>query len=104
MLGINSAAGYSIPLSQLRRQIQMHRHAVYAFLGGMVCILLGLSLYFLPELTALALGIAGIGLPIIFLVWIRPEFGLLGVVFLASSESSYVTGTTIDVSGGRYLR
>jgi len=26
------------------------------------------------------------------------------VVFLASDESSYITGTTIDVSGGRYLR
>jgi len=26
------------------------------------------------------------------------------VVFLVSDESSYVTGTTIDVSGGRYLR
>jgi len=26
------------------------------------------------------------------------------VVFLASSESSYITGITIDVSGGRYLR
>jgi len=26
------------------------------------------------------------------------------VVFLASDESSYITGITIDVSGGRYLR
>ena len=26
------------------------------------------------------------------------------VVFLASDESSYITGSTIDVSGGRYLR
>jgi NAD(P)-dependent dehydrogenase (short-subunit alcohol dehydrogenase family) len=26
------------------------------------------------------------------------------VIFLASNESSYLTGTTIDVSGGRYLR
>ena len=26
------------------------------------------------------------------------------VVFLASEDSSYITGTTIDVSGGRYLR
>jgi len=26
------------------------------------------------------------------------------VVFLASNESSYITGITIDVNGGRYLR
>ena len=26
------------------------------------------------------------------------------VVFLASAESSYITGITLDVCGGRYLR
>lgn len=26
------------------------------------------------------------------------------VVFLASEESSYITGITVDVAGGRYLR
>jgi NAD(P)-dependent dehydrogenase (short-subunit alcohol dehydrogenase family) len=26
------------------------------------------------------------------------------VVFLASDEASYITGITLDVSGGRYLR
>jgi len=33
-----------------------------------------------------------------------PEEVASVVVFLASNESSYVTGITIDVSGGRYLR
>jgi 3-oxoacyl-[acyl-carrier protein] reductase len=33
-----------------------------------------------------------------------PEEVAAVVVFLASHESSYVTGITIDVSGGRYLR
>jgi 3-oxoacyl-[acyl-carrier protein] reductase len=33
-----------------------------------------------------------------------PEEVASVVVFLASDESSYVTGITIDVSGGRYLR
>jgi NAD(P)-dependent dehydrogenase (short-subunit alcohol dehydrogenase family) len=33
-----------------------------------------------------------------------PEEVASVVVFLASDESSYITGITIDVSGGRYLR
>lgn len=33
-----------------------------------------------------------------------PEEVASVVVFLASNESSYITGITIDVSGGRYLR
>jgi NAD(P)-dependent dehydrogenase (short-subunit alcohol dehydrogenase family) len=33
-----------------------------------------------------------------------PEEVAAVVVFLASNESSYITGITIDVSGGRYLR
>ena len=34
----------------------------------------------------------------------KPEEIASVVVFLASDESSYITGITVDVSGGRYLR
>jgi len=33
-----------------------------------------------------------------------PEEVASTVIFLASDESSYITGITIDVNGGRYLR
>ncbi len=56
--------------------------------------ILAVSLYLVPDGTALALAVAGLGLPCLWLVWRRPEIGLLGLVFLTSG---FIPANTIDV-------
>jgi len=51
----------------------------------LICVLLGVSLYFLPQITALLLALIGIGIPAFLLIWSRPEFGLIGILFFTSS-------------------
>jgi O-antigen ligase len=66
--------------------------------------MLGASLYLAPAITGLALAVTGLGLPLLLLVWWRPEMGLLAVVFLAAS---LIPVDTVDLRlpiGGLELR
>src|SRR4051812_23484035 len=55
-------------------------------LGVSLCVLflslLAASVYVAPEQTIQAMAGIGIGLPLLALIWLRPEFGVLAVVFL----------------------
>jgi len=60
--------------------------------------------YFVPTVTSLALLLLGLGAPLFWLVWRRPELGLLGLIFLTSS---FIRPDTIDLRlsiGGLDLR
>ena len=66
--------------------------------------LLAAGLYLAPELATLGLVLLGLGLPIVLLLWHRPEFGLLAVIFLSSS---FVPVDIVDLrlpGGGLDLR
>jgi hypothetical protein len=67
--------------------------------------LLALSLYFAPTASSIALAALGLGLPLFLLVCVRPELGLLAIVFLTSS---FVPADIIDlrlaIGGGLDLR
>jgi O-antigen ligase len=62
-------------------------------------------LYLAPELATIALVLLGLGLPIFFLLWHRPEAGLLALIFLSGS---FVPANIIDlrlpIGGGLDLR
>jgi O-antigen ligase len=63
-------------------------------LGALGLGLLAVSLYLAPTITALALAVFGLGLPLFLLAWFRPEFGLLAIIFLTSS---FVPADIVDV-------
>jgi O-antigen ligase len=56
--------------------------------------LLAVFLYLVPQQATLALVLFGLGLPILLLLWRRPEFGLLALIFLTSG---FVSPDSIDV-------
>lgn len=72
------------------------------FLGLFV---LGAGAYLAPQATALIVAAAGIGLPLLVLVWHRPEFGLLAIVLL---NSHFFASDALDLrlpfGGGLDLR
>jgi O-antigen/teichoic acid export membrane protein len=58
-----------------------------------------------PKITVLAVAVLGLGVPLFLLLWSRPEFGLLALIFLTSS---FVPADIIDlrlpIGGGLDLR
>jgi O-antigen ligase len=82
---------------------------IYRVLGIILCFLglglLAVGLYMAPKLATMGLVFIGLGIPIMFLLWYQPEFGLLALIFLTSS---LIPSDTIDVrlpiGGGLDLR
>jgi O-antigen/teichoic acid export membrane protein len=63
------------------------------------------SLYVAPTITAIALAVLGLGVPLFLLVWSRPEFGLLALVFLTSSfVPADIVDLRLPIGGGLDLR
>lgn len=73
-------------------------------LWALLVALLAVGMYLAPELTAVALVMLGIVLPLMAVIWRRPEIGVIGLVALTSS---FVRPNIIDVRlpiGGLDLR
>ncbi len=79
--------------------------ALGIILGVLGLGLLAAGLYLAPKLATLSLALLGLGLPIAFLLWHRPEVGLLALIFLASS---FIPASIVDlrlpIGGGLDLR
>ncbi len=81
----------------------------YRVLGialGALCLgSLAAGLYLAPELATLGLVILGLGLPVVFLLWYRPEVGLLALIFLSGSFiPQSVVDLRLPIGGGLDLR
>ncbi len=69
-------------------------------LGGLAA-----GLYLAPELATLGLVLLGLGPPIVLLLWRRPEFGLLAIIFLTSRLiPSDVIDLRLPIGGGLDLQ
>lgn len=78
--------------------------AVWVLLSVLALGLLAISLYLAPTIATLALVVLGLGVPLLWLVWIHPELGLLTLVFFTSS---LIRPDTVDLRlpvGGLDLR
>jgi O-antigen ligase len=79
--------------------------AVGTILGVLALGALGIALYIAPQLATLGLLLLGLGLPVVLLLWCRPEVGLLMLIFLSGS---FVPPSIIDfrlpIGGGLDLR
>jgi O-antigen ligase len=81
-------------------------HRVLATVLGVLGLgVLAAALYLAPQPATLGLVLLGLGLPITILLWHRPEFGLLVLVFLASSfVPANIVDVRLPIGGGLDLR
>lgn len=72
---------------------------------GVGLAVLAAAAYLAPSLTAYGLAALGLGIPSFLLLWRRPEFGLLALIFLISSlVPSDVVDLRLAVGGGLEMR
>jgi hypothetical protein len=77
--------------------------ALAAILG--VVGVLAAALYLAPQPATLGLALLGLGLPVVLLLWHRPEFGLLGILFLAANFLPLdIVDIRLPIGGGLQLR
>ncbi|MFO7583886.1 MAG: O-antigen ligase family protein [Anaerolineales bacterium] len=77
--------------------------ALAAILG--VLGMLAAALYLAPQTAALGLVLLGLGLPVVLLLWHRPEFGLLAILFLAANFLPLdLVDIRLPIGGGLQLR
>lgn len=66
---------------------------------------LAISSAFVPNLASFGLAAIGLGLPLLLLIWFRPEFGLLAIIFLSSSfVRPDIVDVRLPIGGGLELR
>lgn len=74
--------------------------AVLSVLG-----LLAAASYLAPQPATMGLVLLGLGLPIVLLLWHRPEFGLIGILFLAANFLPLdIVDIRLPIGGGLELR
>lgn len=66
---------------------------------------LAAALYLAPQPATLGLALLGLGLPVALLLWHRPEFGVLGILFLAANFLPLdIVDIRLPIGGGLELR
>lgn len=76
-----------------------------AIVGLSIVGLLAVCSYIAPVITVIGLSVVGLGVPLFLLVFFRPEFGLLGIIVLASSFVPLnVVDLRLPIGGGLDLR
>ncbi len=79
--------------------------ALGAILGGLCLGFLATVLYLAPKTATLGLVLLGLGLPAVLLLWYSPEFGLLGILFLAADFLPLdLVDIRLPMGGGLELR
>jgi O-antigen ligase len=74
-------------------------------LGVLVLEVLAAALYLAPQQATLGLVLIGLGVPIALLIWHRPEFGLLALLFLTSSfVQTDILDLRLPIGGGMDIR
>lgn len=81
-------------------------YRVLVIVSGALCLgLLAAGLYLAPELATLGLVLLGLGLPILLLLWHRPEIGLVALIFLTGSfVPQSIVDLRLPIGGGLDLR